>query len=139
MGEVEVVESGSLDGLTNGWEQYGARTRIMMLGARADRHALRNHGRTVAIEESAVSVFHRPRAEREDIEAVGLDHTLASFQFVDVAMTDLGRWMQPLIGQGWVRGEVQIVPSNGASFEDENWACFHHPAIPLPERIPLSE
>ena len=139
MGEVEIIESGSLDGLTNGWEQYGARTRIMMLGARADRHALRNHGRTVAIEESAVSVFHRPRAEREDIDAIGLDHALASFQFVDVAMADLGRWMQPLIGQGWMRGDVQIIPSSDASFESENWACFHHPAISLPEKIPLSE
>jgi len=139
MGEVEIVESGSLDGLTTGWNEYGPRTRIMMLGARADRHTLRNHGRTVAIEESAVSVFHRPRSERSDIEAIGLNHALASFQFVDVAMADLGRWMQPLIGQGWVRGEVQIVPSSGSSFEDENWACFHHPAIPLPEQIPLSE
>ena len=139
MGEVEIVESGSLDGLTTGWEQYGARTRIMMLGARADRHALRNHGRTVAIEETAVSVFYRPREERSEIEALGLDHTRASFQFVDVAMADLGRWMQPLIGQGWTRSEVQIVPSTGTSFEEETWACFHHPAIPLPEKIPLTE
>ena len=139
MGEVEVVESGSLDGLTVGWEEYGPRTRIMMLGARADRHTLRNHGRTVAIEESAVSVFHRPRAERSEIAAEGLDHAVASFQFVDVAMADLGRWMQPLIGQGWTRSEVQIVPANGASFENETWACFHHPAIQLPEKIPFSE
>jgi len=139
MGEVEVVESGSLDGLTAGWDEYGPRTRIMMLGARADRLALRNHGRTVAIEESAVSVFHRPRAERNEIGAEGLDHAIASFQFVDVAMADLGRWMQPLIGQGWTRSEVQIVPANGASFENETWACFHHPAIQLPDRIPLSE
>jgi len=139
MGEVEVVESGSLDGLTAGWEEYGPRTRIMMLGARADRRALRNHGRTVAIEESAVSVFHRPRAERNEIGDEGLDHAVASFQFVDVAMADLGRWMQPLIGQGWMRSEVQIVPANGASFENETWACFHHPAIQLPDRIPLSE
>ena len=139
MGEVEIVESGSLDELTNGWEQYGPRTRIMMLGARADRQTLRNHGRTVAIEETAVSVFHRPRTERAEIEAEGLNHAIASFQFVDVAMADLGRWMQPLIGQGWTRSEVQIVPSADASFEDETWACFHHPAIPLPEKIPLSE
>ena len=139
MGEVEVVESGSLDGLTAGWDEYGPRTRIMMLGARADRLALRNHGRTVAIEESAVSVFHRPRAERSEIAAEGLDHAVASFQFVDVAMADLGRWMQPLIGQGWTRSEVQIVPANSASFEDETWACFHHPAIQLPEKIPFSE
>ena len=139
MGEVEIVESGTLDELTNGWEQYGPRTRIMMLGARADRQALRNHGRTVAIEETAVSVFHRPRAERPEIEAEGLNHAIASFQFVDVAMADLGRWMQPLISQGWTRAEVQIVPSAEASFEDETWACFHHPAIPLPEKIPLSE
>ena len=139
MGEVEIVESGSLDELTNGWEQYGPRTRIMMLGARAARQPLRNHGRTVAIEETAVSVFHRPRTERAEIEAEGLNHAIASFQFVDVAMADLGRWMQPLIGQGWTRSEVQIVPSADASFEDETWACFHHPAIPLPEKIPLSE
>ena len=139
MGEVEIVESGSLNGLTAGWEEYGPRTRIMMLGARADRRALRNHGRTVAIEESAVSVFHRPRAERNEIGDEGLDHAVASFQFVDVAMADLGRWMQPLIGQGWTRSEVQIVPANGASFENETWACFHHPAIQLPDRIPLSE
>ena len=139
MGEVEVVESGSLDGLTAGWDEYGARTRIMMLGARADRRALRNHGRTVAIEESAVSVFHRPRAERSEIEAVGLDHAVASFQFVDVAMADLGRWMQPLIGNGWTRGEVQIVSASDTSFEDETWTCFHHPAIQVPEKIPLSE
>ena len=139
MGEVEIVESGSLNELTNGWEQYGPRTRIMMLGARADRHTLRNHGRTVAIEESAVSVFHRPRVERAEIEAEGLNHAIASFQFVDVAMADLGRWMQPLIHQGWTRSEVRIVPSADASFEDETWACFHHPAIPLPERIPLTE
>ena len=139
MGEVEIVESGSLNELTNGWEQYGPRTRIMMLGARADRQTLRNHGRTVAIEESAVSVFYRPRVERAEIEAVGLNHAIASFQFVDVAMADLGRWMQPLIGQGWSRSEVQIVASDDASFEDETWACFHHPSIPLPEKIPLSE
>ncbi len=139
MGEVEIVESGSLDTLTAGWEQYGARTRIMMLGARADRHALRNHGRSVAIEESAVSVFYRPRAERSEIEAEGVDHTIASFQFVDVAMADLGRWMQPLIGQGWTRGNIEIVASKDASFENENWACFHHPAISLPQKLPLSE
>ena len=139
MGEVEIVEAGSLDGLTTGWDEYGPRTRIMMLGARADRRALRNHGRTVAIEESAVSVFHRPRSERSDIEGIGLDHALASFQFVDVAMGDLGRWMQPLIGQGWTRGEVQIVPASDATFENEIWTCFHHPAIQLPEKIPLSE
>jgi len=139
MGEVEIVESGTLNDLTNGWNEYGPRTRIMMLGARADRHTLRNHGRTVAIEESAVSIFHRPREEREEIEAVGIDHAVVSFQFVDVAMADLGRWMQPLIGQGWTRGEVEIVPTRVASFEGETWACFHHPAIPIPEKIPLSE
>jgi hypothetical protein len=139
MGAVEILGSGSLDGLTEGWEQYGPRTRIMMLGARADRDALRNHGKTVAIADSAVSVFHRPRSERDEIAAQGLDHAQASFQFVDVAMADLGRWMQPLIGQGWTRSEVAITPAAGADFEAETWACFHHPAFSLPAQIPLSE
>ncbi len=139
MGEVEIVESGSLNSLTTGWENYGERTRIMLLGARADRHALRNHGRTVAIEETAVSVFYRPREERAEMEACGINHSAASFQFVDVAMADLGRWMQPLIGQGWSRGEVAIVAAEGASFESESWMCFHHPAISIPSEIPLCE
>ena len=139
MGEVEIVESGSLNSLTTGWENYGERTRIMLLGARADRHALRNHGRTVAIEETAVSVFYRPREERSEMEACGINHSAASFQFVDVAMADLGRWMQPLIGQGWSRGEVAIVAAEGASFESESWMCFHHPAMSIPSEIPLCE
>lgn len=139
MGEVEIVESGSLNALTAGWENYGERTRIMLLGARADRHALRNHGRTVAIEETAVSVFYRPREERAEMEARGINHSAASFQFVDVAMADLGRWMQPLIGQGWSRGEVAIVAAEGASFEAESWTCFHHPAMSIPSEIPLCE
>ena len=139
MGEVEIVESGSLNSLTTGWENYGERTRIMLLGARADRHALRNHGRTVAIEETAVSVFYRPREERAEMEACGINHSAASFQFVDVAMADLGRWMQPLIGQGWSRGEVAIVAAEGASFESESWMCFHHPAMSIPSEIPLCE
>ena len=139
MGEVEIVESGSLNSLTTGWENYGERTRIMLLGARADRHALRNHGRTVAIEETAVSVFYRPREERAEMEACGINHSAASFQFVDVAMADLGRWMQPLISQGWSRGEVAIVAAEGASFESESWMCFHHPAISIPSEIPLCE
>ena len=139
MGEVEIVESGSLDALTAGWENYGERTRIMLFGARAERHALRNHGRVVAIEESAVSVFYRPREERAEMTELGIDHSSASFQFVDVAMADLGRWMQPLIGQGWKRGEVEIVAANGASFDSENWTCFHHPTMILPSEIPLKE
>ena len=139
MGEVEIVESGSLDGLTAGWENFGERTRIMLFGARVDRHALRNHGRTVAIEESAVSVFYRPREERLEMSELGINHSAASFQFVDVAMADLGRWMQPLIGQGWKRGEVQIVAAKGASFDSEKWTCFHHPAMSLPNEIPLYE
>jgi hypothetical protein len=139
MGEVEIVESGSLNSLTTGWENYGERTRIMLLGARADRQALRNHGRTVAIEETAVSVFYRPREERAEMDACGINHSAASFQFVDVAMADLGRWMQPLIGQGWRRGEVAIVAAEGASFESESWMCFHHPAMSIPSEIPLCE
>ena len=70
---------------------------------------------------------------------VGIDHSAASFQFVDVAMADLGRWMQPLIGQGWKRGEVEIVAANGASFDSESWTCFHHPAMKLPSEIPLKQ
>ena len=52
----------------------------------------------VAIEETAVSAIGR--VKNGGMEACGINHSAASFQFVDVAMADLGRWMQPLIGQG---------------------------------------
>jgi len=139
MGEVEVVEAGSLNGLTQGWEEYGVRKRVILLGARVDRAALRNHGRTVAIEEPAISIFHRPRSERDEMDDAGIIHKATSFQFLDIAIGDLGRWMQPLIGQGWKRGDVTIIPSKGATFEGESWTCFHHPNISLPEQIPLIE
>ena len=51
----------------------------------------------------------------------------------------MGRWLQPLIGQGWTKGDVKIIPAEGASFDEQDWMCFHHPSIPLPEQIPLIE
>jgi|GEM_PF-847599 len=138
MGEVEIRESSSLDSLTESMGLGDNRTRVLLLGSRDERVELREHGATVELTETAISVFYRPRVDREDIAAAGLDHTIASFQFLDISMGDLGRWLQPLIAQGWVRKEIAIVAASTASFPDENWVCFHHPVIAAPDRLPLA-
>ena len=138
MGEVQIQESSSLDSVTESMGLANNRTRIFLLGSRDERVELREHGATVELSDTAISIFYRPRVEREDIAAAGLDHAVASFQFLDISMGDLGRWLQPLIAQGWVRKEISIVSASTASFPDEEWVCFHHPVIPAPERLPLA-
>ena len=138
MGEVQIQESSSLDSMTESMGLANNRTRVLLLGSRDERVELREHGATVELADTAISVFYRPRVEREDIAAAGLDHAVASFQFLDISMGDLGRWLQPLIAQGWVRKEISIVSASTASFPDEDWVCFHHPVIPAPERLPLA-
>jgi hypothetical protein len=138
MGEVQIQESSSLDSVTESMGLANNRTRVLLLGSRDERVELREHGATVELADTAISIFYRPRVEREDIAAAGLDHAVASFQFLDISMGDLGRWLQPLIAQGWVRKEISIVSASTASFPDEDWVCFHHPVIPAPDRLPLA-
>ena len=141
MGEVDVLDAGSLADLRISLGLSGSRTHVLMLGSRAERAQLRSHGRYVQTEHAVISAFHRPRAEREEMEAMGIDHRGSCWQFIDVALSDLGRWMQPLMDAGWARTNVKVTPADVAPvpFETVDWMCFHAPGISAPSTLPLVE
>ena len=106
MGEVEVVESGSLDGLTHGWEEYGARKRIMLLGARIDREMTYELpedladcvkvGSRVLIPlglrwTTGIVIRQTDRCELEGIKSVGL--LLDPYPVLSERLLELCRWI----------------------------------------------
>ena len=121
------------------------RMQVMLICPRKERKILEMHGDMVEHGQPVIGVFHRPRAEARLLEEQGLNPRDASFEFVDLATTDLGPWMQHMItNEKWVRGSISIqpvpfsvdVPAQRA-FENITMLCFRHPSLPAIERYYL--
>ena len=119
------------------WDGNATRMRILMLCPRKDRKMMELHGDLVEHGQPIVSMFHRPREQAKLLEEQGLNPRDASFQFVDLATTDLGPWVQHLIkGEGWKRSSIKVHPLPFSidspaqrAFEAEQIMCFSHPDI----------
>ena len=119
------------------WDPNAARICILLLCPRKERKMMELHGDMVEHGQPVMASFHRPRAEASLLEEQGFDTKTASFQFVDLATSDLGLWMQHLItNEGWLRGSIQIssVPfsvglPNQRPFETINTLYFRHPSL----------
>ena len=121
------------------------RMQVMLICPRKERKILEMHGDMVEHGQPVIGVFHRPRAEARLLEEQGLNPRDASFEFLDLATTDLGPWMQHMItNEKWVRGSISIqpvpfsvdVPAQRA-FENITMLCFRHPSLPAIERYYL--
>ena len=121
------------------------RMQVMLICPRKERKILEMHGDMVEHGQPVIGVFHRPRAEARLLKEQGLDSRDASFEFLDLATTDLGPWMQHMItNEKWVRGSISIqpvpfsvdVPAQRA-FENITMICFRHPSVPAIERYYL--
>lgn len=121
------------------------RMQVMLICPRKERKILEMHGDMVEHGQPVIGVFHRPRAEARLLEEQGLNPRDASFEFLDLATTDLGPWMQHMItSEKWIRGSVTIqpvpfsvdVPAQRA-FENITMICFRHPSLPAIERYYL--
>ena len=121
------------------------RMQVMLICPRKERKILEMHGDMVEHGQPVIGVFHRPRAEAHLLEEQGLNPRDASFEFLDLATTDLGPWMQHMIAnEKWVRGSISIqpvpfsvdVPAQRA-FENITMICFRHPSLPAIERYYL--
>lgn len=121
------------------------RMQVMLICPRKERKILEMHGDMVEHGQPVIGVFHRPRAEAHLLEEQGLNPRDASFEFLDLATTDLGPWMQHMItNEKWVRGSISIqpvpfsvdVPAQRA-FENITMICFRHPSLPAIERYYL--
>ena len=119
--------------------------QILIICKRKERKLLELHGDFIDHGQPVIGIFHRPRDEAYLIDAQGLDSKEASFQFLDVANTDLGLWMQGMVStEGWRRTTIEIVPSpislgipNQRTFEKHNIVCFHHPDLTQIDRYHL--
>ena len=79
-----------------------------------DRYTHRSelHGDMVDHGQPVMGIFHRPRTEAHLIEEQGLNPKEASFQFLDIASSDMGPWMQYLLNnEGWKRLTIEIYPT----------------------------
>lgn len=127
------------------WDDELSRMQIMVICKRKERKLLELHGDFIDHGQPVIGIFHRPRAEAYLIEAQGLNPKEASFQFLDVANTDLGLWMQSMVAnEGWKKTTIEIIPSpislgipNQRTFEKHNIVCFHHPDLAPIDRYHL--
>ena len=127
------------------YDSEALRMQVMLICPRRERKILEMHGDMVEHGQPVIGVFHRPRAEARLLEEQGLNPRDASFQFLDLATTDLGPWMQHMItNEKWVRGSITIQPVPFSvdvpaqrGFENITMICFRHPSIPAIERYYL--
>ncbi|MEC7599934.1 MAG: hypothetical protein VYB23_00665, partial [Candidatus Thermoplasmatota archaeon] len=86
------------------WDPHATRMTLLLLCPRKERKMMELHGDMIDHGQPVVSVFHRPRAEADLLEAQGFDPRAASFMFVNIATADMGPWMQQLVNnEGWLR------------------------------------
>lgn len=124
------------------WDPLATRMCVLLILPRKERKLMELHGDMVEHGQPVMSMFHRPRGEAPLLEDQGFNPRDASFQFVDLATSDLGPWVQHLVtGEGWLRSSVEIsstpfsvgVP-NQRPFETIRTLCFRHPTMPALER-----
>ncbi len=127
------------------FDSEALRMQVMLICPRKERKILEMHGDMVEHGQPVIGVFHRPRAEARLLEEQGLNPRDASFEFLDLATTDLGPWMQHMMtNEKWVRSSISIqpvpfsvdVPAQRA-FENITMICFRHPSLPAIERYYL--
>ena len=127
------------------WDENAVRLMVLLIFPRKQRKLMELHGDMIEHGQPVMTVFHRPRAEASLLEDQGFDSKAASYQFVDIASSDLGPWMQQLVAQEkWLRSTVDIVSvpfSMGLpaqrQFETANILCFRHPELPALEKYYL--
>ncbi len=120
------------------WDTNAERMEILLLCPRKERKLMELHGDMVDHGQPVMGIFHRPRGAEELLAEQGFDHRDASFQFVNIANSDLGPWMQQLVTQeGWKRSTIEVHPTpfamdipNQRPFEKHNILCFRHPSLP---------
>ena len=153
MGITAMIPGTTIDGLLSEakerwhdiYDPESLRMQVMLICPRKERKILEMHGDMVEHGQPVIGVFHRPRAEARLLEEQGLNPRDASFQFLDLATTDLGPWMQHMVTtEKWVRGSISVQPVPFSvdvpaqrGFENITMICFRHPSLPAIDRYYL--
>jgi hypothetical protein len=127
------------------WDESVERTICLVLLPRKSRPEMEQHGFFVEHKHPVFAMFYRPRDEANTIRANGIDPLSASYQFLNIAVSDLGVWMTDLVinhGYELTKTLIEPLPANVIStirlgFEAFEITTYTHNSLDYFERLPL--
>ena len=127
------------------WDENVKRMNCLVLLPRKARPEMEQHGFFVEHKHPVFAMFYRPRDEANTIRANGIDPLSASYQFLNIAVSDLGVWMADLVtNHGYERTKtiIEPLPANAIStirlaFEAFEMTTYTHNSLDYFERFPL--
>ena len=79
------------------WDKSVERTNCLILLPRKSRPEIEQHGFYVDHKHPVFALFYRPRDEANTIRSRGIDPLSASYQFLNIAVSDLELWVNDLV------------------------------------------
>ena len=127
------------------WDEKVKRTNCLILLPRKTRPEIEQHGFFVEHKHPVFAMFYRPRDEASTIRANGFDPLSASYQFLNIAISDLDLWMNDLVtNQGYEPTRIMIepLPANAIStirlaFEAFEIDAYAHTSLDYLGKLPL--
>jgi len=127
------------------WDEKVKRTNCLILLPRKTRPEIEQHGFFVEHKHPVFAMFYRPRDEASTIRANGFDPLSASYQFLNIAVSDLDLWMNDLVtNQGYEPTRIMIepLPANAIStirlaFEAFEIDAYAHTSLDYLGKLPL--
>ena len=127
------------------WDENVERTNCLILLPRKSRPEIEQHGFYVEHKHPVFALFYRPRDEANTIRSRGIDPLSASYQFLNIAVSDLELWVNDLISnQDYekITTTIEPLPSNAISsirlgFEAFEMTTYAHKSLDYFGKLPL--
>ncbi len=127
------------------WDEGIERTNCLILLPRKSRPEMEQHGFFVEHKYPVFAMFYRPRDEANTIRSRGFDPLSASYQFLNIAVSDLGVWMDSLVTkQNFEPTKILIEPLPASAistirlaFEAFEMKGYTHTSLDYLESLPL--
>jgi len=127
------------------WDDTVERTTCLILLPRKSRPEMEQHGFFVEHKYPVFGLFYRPRDEANTLRSRGIDPLSASYQFLDIAVSDLELWVKELVSNHdyeLVSTIIEPLPSNAISsirlaFESFEMSTYAHKSLDYFGSLPL--
>jgi len=127
------------------WDENVERTNCLILLPRKSRPEIEQHGFYVEHKHPVFALFYRPRDEANTIRSRGVDPLSASYQFLNIAVSDLELWVNDLVSnQDYekITTIIEPLPSNAISsirlgFEAFEMTTYAHKSLDYFGKLPL--
>ena len=127
------------------WDEQVKRVTCLILLPRKSRPEMEQHGFFVEHKHPVFGLFYRPRDEAKILRGRGIDPLSASYQFLNIAITDLELWTKDLINKQdyeEITTIIEPMPSSAIStirlgFEAFEITTFAHKSLDYFGKLPL--